>query len=134
MRHRGLRATYFVFGLAPVAHMLWWLCLRGIDDGFEAIMLFGVAICLAGMMTACVMPLPARAHVYWPTAAALGVSAICLSSVALLGVMAFGRRVDATLANALHLAWSYVAPALIAFHFILRAQDIGTTGGKQATE
>ncbi|MBD9480980.1 hypothetical protein [Pseudoxanthomonas sp. PXM02] len=114
--------------------MFWWLLKRGIDDWFEAIMLVEVAACLAGMATACVVQLPARARTYWPIAAVLGVSAICLSSMALLGVMAFGRRVDATFLNALHLVWSYVAPSLVAFHFILRAQEIGMTAAKQATE
>lgn len=134
MKHGGLRAAYFVFGVAPVSHMLWWLCRREINDWFEGIVLGAGVVCLSGMLTACVVPLPAKARIYWPVAAVLGTSAMCLSSMAALGGMAFGGRVEATLANALHLVWCYVAPSLVAFHFIFRAQEVGMAGGNEVTE
>lgn len=133
MKHRGLRAAYVVFGAAPVAHLFWWLSRRGIEDWFEGIVLAATAACLAGMALACVVALPARGRTYWPIAALLALSAVGLSSMAFLGLMAFGRRIDATFLNALYLGWSCVAPAVMAFHFILRAQDIGAVDGAQAS-
>ena len=133
INHWRLRAVYVVFGFAPVAHMFWRLCQRGIADWFEAAMLTEVAACLAGMAMACVVPLPARGRSYWPVAALLALSAVGSSLMALLGLISFGRRIDATFLNAVHLGWSCVAPTLIAFHFIFGAQDFGVVDDAQAS-
>jgi len=133
LSHWRLRAAYVAFGFAPVAHLFWWLCRSGIDDWFDAAMLVAVAVCLAGMAMACVVALPARGRSYWPVAVLLALSAVGFSLIALLGLMSFGGRINATFLNAMHLGWSCVSPALIAFHFIFRAQDIGAMDGGHAS-
>ncbi|WP_062357372.1 hypothetical protein [Pseudoxanthomonas mexicana] len=132
MKHRRLRAAYVVFGFAPVSYLFCWLCRRGVYDLFEAVVIVVAAFCLAGMALACVVPLPARGRTYWPVAALLALIAVGLSSMALLSLISFGRRIDATFLNAMHLGWSCIAPALIAFHFIFRAQDISAMEDGQA--
>jgi hypothetical protein len=128
MRRRTLQAFYGVFGLAPAVLLLVPFCRFPFDHLMDVLMLAMPVCGIAGLALACCIPMPARGRAYWIVSGLLMCGIVSLAPVALLAVLSFGRRIEATVLNALLLAWG-MAPLLVAFHFIFRAQDIRVTYG-----
>ena len=125
-----LRALYVVFGLAPAVVMLVPFRRFQILHLVDALMLAMPVCGIAGLVMACSVRLPARGRVYWIASGLLMCGIVVLAPMVLVGVLSFGKRIDATFLNALWLAWM-ATPLLVAFHFIFRAQDIGVTYGAE---
>jgi len=130
MRHGMLRMLYVVFGLAPAVVLLVPFHRFPITNLVDALMLAMPVCGIAGLVMACSVRLPARGRVYWIVSGLLMCGVIALAPMVLVGLLSFGKRVEATVLNALWLAW-VAAPLLVAFHFIFRAQDIGVTYGTE---
>lgn len=126
MRRWTLQAFYCVFGLAPAVLLLVPFCRFPFAHPMDALMLAMPVCGIAGLAMACCISMPARGHAYWIVSGLLMCGIVTLAPVALLAVLSFGRRIEATVLNALLLAWG-MAPLLVAFHFIFRAQDIRVT-------
>jgi len=125
-----LRMLYVVFGLAPAMLMLVPFLRFRFADLTDIVMLAMPLCGIAGLAMACVVPLPSRGRAYWIASGLLMCGIVTLAPVALLGALSFGRRIEATIPNALWLVWCAM-PILVAFHFIFRAQDIGETYGAE---
>lgn len=125
-----LRALYVFLGIAPAVAVLMPFHRFPIINLVDVLMLAMPVFGIAGLVMACSVRLPARGRVYWITSGLLMCGVVALAPMMLLGLLSFGKRVEATALNALWLVW-VAAPLLVAFHFIFRAQDIGVTYGAE---